>query len=88
MAPVPEEEAEAPKPKRRGRPSGAKNKPKLKPPPPPEEEMEDTPRPPSRRGQMQAPDPNLEMAQSLLDLMHWQQASKQNRRRQLYQSWL
>ena len=90
LAPVPEHEVEAPKPKRRGRPPGAKNKTKAPkpPPPPPEEEEEDTPRPPSRRVQTQAPsDPNLEMAQSLLDLMHWQQASKQNRRRQLYQSW-
>ena len=84
LAPVPEE-AEAPKPKRRGRPPGSRNRPKAKPPPPPEVlEEEDTPRPPSRRVQ---PDPNLEMAQSLLDLMHWQAASKQNRRRQLYQSW-
>ena len=81
-----EDEAEASKPKRRGRPPGAKNtpKPKPKPPPPSEEEMEDIPRPPSRRVQ---PDPNLEMAQSLLDLMHWQAASKANQRRQLYQSW-
>ena len=91
LAPV-SEEAEAPQPKRRGRPPGSKNvkprQPKPPKPPAPPEEEEDTPRPPSRRVQMQAPsDPNLEMAQSLLDLMHWQQASKQNRRRQLYQSW-
>ena len=52
--------------------------------------MEDEPLPPTRRVRMQAPNheaQNLEMAQSLLDLMHWQAASKQNRRRQLYQSW-
>ena len=90
LAPVPEE-AEAPKPNRRGRPPGSRNRPKAKPPPPPEVlEEEDTPRPPSRRVQMQAPyheGQNLEMAQSLLDLMHGMAASKQNRRRQLYQSW-
>ena len=90
LAPVPEE-AEAPKPKRRGRPPGSRNRPKAKPPPPPEVlEEEDTPRPPSRRVQMQAPyhqDPNLEMAQTLLNLMHAQADAKVNRRRQLYQSW-
>ena len=92
LAPVPEE---APKAKRRGRPPGAKNKPKAKPLPPEEVQdidsvIQDEPRPPARRVQMQTPyqqDTNLEMAQSLLDLMHWQAASKQNRRRQLYQSW-
>ena len=98
MAPVPEEEAEVPKPKRRGRPPGAKNRPKPKPKPQPEEVQdsacarlaEDEPLPHTRRVQMRAPyreAQNLEMAQSLLDLMHWQAASKANQRRQLYQSW-
>ena len=93
LAPVPEE-AEAPKPKRRGRPPGSKNvkprQPKPPKPPAPPEEEEDTPRPPTSRVRMQAPyreAQNLEMAQSLLDLMHWQAASKANQRRQLYQSW-
>ena len=92
LAPV-SEEAEAHQPKRRGRPPGSKNvKPRQpkppKPPAPPEEDMEDEP--PARRVRMQAPyreAQNLEMAQSLLDLMHWQAASKANQRRQLYQSW-
>ena len=90
LAPVPEE-AEVAKPKRRGRPPGSRNRPKAEPPPPPEVlEEEDTPRPPSRRVQMQAPyhqDPNLEMAQTVLNLMHAQADAKVNRRRQLYQSW-
>ena len=89
LAPVPEE-PEAPKPKRRGRPPGAKNIPKPKQPPPVEEEEEDEPRPPQRRVQMQTPyqqDPNLEMAQTLLNLMHAQAGAKVHRRRQLYQSW-
>ena len=81
----------AKQPKRRGRPPGARNKPKAKPLPLEEvQDIEDELRPPTRRVQMQIPyqqDHNLEMAQSLLDLMHWQAASKQNRRRQLYQSW-
>ena len=88
LAPVPEEEA--PKPKRRGRPPGAKNKPKPKQPPPVEEEEEDEPRPPQRRVQMQTPyqqDHNLEMAQTLLNLMHAQAGAKAHQRRQLYQSW-
>ena len=90
-------EEEAPKPKRRGRPPGSKNvKPRQPPrekppkPPPPSEEEEYETLPPDRTVRMQAPyreAQNLEMAQSLLDLMHWQQASKANRRRQLYQSW-
>jgi len=88
LAPVPEE-AEAPKPKRRGRPPGSRNKPKPKPPPPIEDvqDIEEEPRPPTRRVQMQAPDPNLEMAQTLLNLMHAQAGAKANKRRQLYQSW-
>ena len=86
LAPVPEE---APKPKRRGRPPGAKNKPKAKPLPP-EEEEEEEPRLPQRRVQMQSPsqqDPGLEMAQTLLNLMHAQAGAKAHQRRQLYQSW-
>ena len=90
LAPVPEE-AGAPKPKRRGSPPGSCSRPKAKPPPPPEVlEEEDTPRPPSRRVGTQAPyhqDPNLEMAQTLLNLMHAQADAKVNRRRQLYKSW-
>ena len=89
LAPVPEE-AGAPKPKRRGRPPGSRNRPKQPKPPPPLEEapdIEDEPRPPTRRVQMQAPDPNLEMAQTLLNLMHAQAGAKANKRRQLYQSW-
>ena len=90
LAPVPEE-PEAPKPKRRGRPPGARNKPKPKPPPPEEvQDIEDEPRPPTRRVQMQTPyqqDPNLEMAQTLLNLMHAQAGAKAHQRRQLYQSW-
>ena len=90
LAPVPEEE-EAPKPKRRGRPPGSKNvKPRPPKPPPPSEEEEEETRPPERNVRMQAPyreAQNLEMAQSLLYLMHGMAASKQSRRRPLYQSW-
>ena len=88
LAPVPEEEVQ--KPRRKGRPPGAKNKPKPKPPPEEVQDIEDEPLPPTRRVRMQAPyreAQNLEMAQSILDLMHWQAASKANQRRQLYQSW-
>ena len=88
LAPVIEEE---PKPKRKGRPPGAKNKAKRKAPPPSEEDNEEyESEAPARNVRMQAPyreAQNLEMAQSLLDLMSGMAASKQNRRRQLYQSW-
>jgi len=90
LAPVLEEEAEAPKPKRRGRPLGAKNKAKRKPPPPSEEDTEEyESEPPARNVRMQVPyrDPKLEMAQTLLDLMHAQAGAKASRRRQLYSSW-
>ena len=92
LAPV-SEEAEAPQPKRRGRPPGSKNvKPRQpkppKPPAPPEEE--DTPRPPTSRVRMQAPyheAQDLEMAQTLLNLMHAQAGARANKRQQLYRSW-
>ena len=91
-APIPEEEAEAPKPERRGRPPGAKNKPKPKPKPLPEEvqDIEEQPRAPTGRVRKQAPyreDHNLEMAQTLLNLMHAQAGARANKREQLYRSW-
>ena len=93
LAPV-SEEAEAPQPKRRGRPPGSKNvkprQPKPPKPPAPPEEEEDTPRPPTSRVRMQAPyheAQDLEMAQTLLNLMHAQAGARASKRQQLYRSW-